>query len=302
MRPLGSSHLHPPRPLVRTSTNTMAKRKRPRVMQNDRRRAKAPQSRATAKKPAAVAATAKKPAAVAGLGETPRPGQFEETMRRAAQCVGPRRPPWQTPDVFGPFPSAAAWKACLGVLSKPFEEICRAPPNCFCLIRMVECSQIVYGQAHVKAEADVNWYTGGDCTVTMPAAVNTVRPGVYLVKRKITQLWMHGEDFEPGGDRYRVSITHLRLLGSTIAFLQMAYANKLKLGRVVYCNLMEMLGERWPLYYVQPPRMAQSSTSASDAGSAVAGPDPALGWYLAGTGPSRGPHPTDPRGYIHSPP
>jgi hypothetical protein len=220
-----------PRTLARTITNTMAKR---------RGQTKATQSRASnpqlrvrkSQKPkkrpqrAAGAISAHK----RGKSAFPCHAQSRKTQRRPPS----RRPTeWRSPIGLGQFPSAAAWKACGNFLGRDYKEICRSGPNCFRLVHIIACSGLMHGY-----EAEVNWYTGGNCIVTMPTAVAEATPGVYLVKRKITRLFMHDEDLcaTPAG-----SMTHLRRLGSSAEFIQMAFVQSDKLGSFRYDKLMDML-------------------------------------------------------------
>ena len=228
MRPLGSSILPSPRTLAHTSTNTMAKRQG--QTKATQPRASNPQSRVMkSQKPK------KKPQRAAGAKSAHKRGKSAFSQSRKTQRRPPsRRPPeWRAPIGLGPFPSVAAWKACWTLLGRDYKQICGPGPNGFHLVHIIACSGLMHGY-----EAEVNWYTGGNCIVTMPTAVAEATPGVYLVKRKITRLYMHDEDLcaTPAG-----SITHLRRLGSSAEFIQMTFVQSDKLGSFRYDKLMDML-------------------------------------------------------------
>ena len=126
------------------------------------------------------------------------------------------------------------WGVCEKFIRKSVKEMCKGSTQ---LIHVIACSELLHGM-----EAEVNWYTGGNSYVTLPAAVAEAKPGVYLTRAKFNRMKRLPEE-DQGPDSPAASITHLRWLGTRGEFSRMAQWHKSgkNLGKQKQERLMEML-------------------------------------------------------------
>ena len=129
------------------------------------------------------------------------------------------------------------WRACTKFLSGTSEPKLRASNGHDQLLRIIQSSHVLNG-----VEAEVNWYSGGNSYVALPASVAEVMPGVYLAKARFTPRRHHADD-ESGPQAKTASIWHLRLLGTAGEFITATKENRKTLGRTKTSRLIQMLSE-----------------------------------------------------------
>ena len=105
------------------------------------------------------------------------------------------------------------------------------------LIHVISCSRV---GVHVSPTwhdfvADVNWYTGGYSTVTLPTAVAEKKTGVYLARAKHIR-WHY-----PPSLARLASITNMRWLGTRDQIVKMANERGRDLDKNQLQLLIEML-------------------------------------------------------------